>query len=172
MTFENPDFAFRLIVVLALLVVLQAVFFTIFWLLLNKLLRKVDKKLTLPLQKAGEAAEEAQSLAGKLAPLVQKVTNFESEVTSVLNLTRKFASQGDQALVQGLTSARSQAERASNRIDSVLGKFTEQTFKVHRTILHPAIELSAIIRGARTVLSRLFSRDKTAPPLQDKEIFI
>lgn len=172
MTFENPDFALTLIVTLALLVLLQAVFFAVFWLLLDKFLQKVDKKLTLPLQKAGEAAEEAQSLAGKLAPLVQKVTNFESEVTSVLNLARKFASQGDQALVQGLTTARSQVERASTQIDKVLGKFTEQTFKVHRAILHPAIELSAIIRGAGTVLARLFSRDKTKPALQDKEIFI
>jgi hypothetical protein len=59
-------------------------------------------------------------------------------------------------------------------VDTVLSKFSQQTFRLHRLLIHPALRASEIVHAGIKVLKQTLSREAKSPASYgpDKETFI
>ena len=110
----------------------------------------------------------------RMEKTLQKIPTLNVTISQNLTTLVDSAKQADQYTAQRINSLSLRAETASEHLDDIIDKVSQETFKLHRTLLNPAFRLSGLVRAGlitlKLLLSHSDSHSKDTPP--DQQIFI
>ncbi len=176
MEIEDPQLARILIITMGVFVLLQGLLGAVALLLFSHQIKRLDSGF----QSLSQKMKDALVLTGQL------LTGFQGWFPEMLpgvnkglgrlfdDLTR-VVHRGDQAADYTLVLLRSQMAIVSRHLDTVLTRFSQETFKAHRAIVEESHHLSALLRVGSSYLSRILVRGQPKAPsthLSDSDIFI
>lgn len=163
------------LLVLLVLITLQTLFSVLVLFRFNAELKAVDRLATNFLHRLHQELAAARRLLSLLAPIIKKLPDFQSELSRILEVSSKMAQKANGSLEGWLRTCGTGLETFERQAGTLVNRFSQKTLAVHRAILHPAIEISAALRGALSALTHLFSRKKSPASVlhgQDQQIFI
>jgi uncharacterized protein Yka (UPF0111/DUF47 family) len=105
----------------------------------------------------------------------EPVKTITANLAEISRLLRERSSNVDAALAELVEKSRLQLLRVDQMISGVVEKVEDTADTIHRQVLVPIREVSALIKGVRTGLEFLFSRRRTtsvSEATQDEQLFI
>lgn len=172
---EKPELIALCVITMAALVIFQAVFSLIFSLVFSRKLKKLRQRLPLIARRTEEALKLGSGLLLHLQSVAKGVMVVQERLSVELGQIDSGIKSVDQATQRTLTVLRDSLRPISGHLDRALSQLSRQTFRVHRAILKPALEASAVMRGVLSVLTQFGSspdRDCSVSATSDEEIFI
>ena len=171
---QHPVFVSVLVFVMAAVVLLQAVLLALAvgrilqsLQRVNEAIERLSKKSDETLQFTYRVLSRAEEFCVKL-PELQRVIGVRLD--SLVELTRST----NQVVADRMEGLRSHLREVENGIDSALGKFAQQVYRVHRSLRDPSMRLSAVFRSVAAVLGQVVSKGDGSPEPRsaDEELFI
>ena len=169
---ENP------IVVLVLLagtmLIGQALLLTFLTIQVIKRLNSLPRQLRLLLDLSHPGLKFLHWALDRMEKTLQGIPTLNVTINQNLAKLTDSAIQADQYTAHKINSFSLRAEAASEHLDDIIGKVSQETFRLHRILLNPAFRLSGLVRAGlitlKLLLSHSDSHSKDTPPNQ--QIFI
>ena len=174
MTIQNLQLVNILVLVMAALIVVQAILLVLITFRLGKRLQDLEKNLQLVSQRSTQGVafvHRVMAAIEKMTPRLSDVEEtFEKELTTLVKATEK----ANQEAGRKIDLLRFELGKANSGLDTALSKFSQQTFKLHRAVLHPSMRVSEIIQAGIKILKQTLSREEKSPASYgpEKETFI
>jgi len=174
MTIQNLQLVNILVLVMAALIIVQTLLLVLINFHLTKQVRLLDKRLRLLPQRSAQGVAIAQRVIAAVERMTPKLSEVEKTVEKELTTFLKASEKADQAAGRTIDLLRFELGKANSGLESLLSKFSQQTFAVHRATVHPSMRVSELIRAGITILKQTLSREKKSPASYgpEKETFI
>ncbi len=129
--------------------------------------REVEGKLRIVQDRLLEVSED-------LRPLRSSAESVGANVNQISQTIRQRADDIDRFVNELMDLGREQASKIDFLVTDTVQKFEQTTEVIQKDVLRPAIEISAFIKGLRSGLAVLFSRQKPpkSPESAEEELFI
>ncbi len=172
---ENPQLVAFCVITMAAIVIFQAIVYLIFSLTFSRNLKKLREQVPLVARRVEDALQLTSGILTQIQSVARGVTAAQERLSLELTRIGSAIQQADRTTQQALAVLRDNLSPVSGQVDRVLSQLSRQTFRVHRAILEPALEVSAVMRAVLAALSRLLStpnRGRSMDASSDEEIFI
>lgn len=129
--------------------------------------RDVERKLRL-------VQDRLVSVSQDLKPLRSSAEHVSANVNEVSETLRRRAGDLDKFLDELMDLGREQASKIDYLVTDTVQKFEQTTEVIQKDVLRPAVEISAFIKGIRSGLAVLFSKQTSSKPVDasEEELFI
>jgi hypothetical protein len=116
----------------------------------------------------------AQRVIAAIAEGTPEFSQVEATVEEQLSTLMETTETANQAMGRSLDLLRFETGEARGEMDTALGRFSQQTFRLHRMVLHPAMRASEIVHAGVKILKQTLSKEAKSPASfgPDKETFI
>ena len=175
MSGQNPELVALCVIAMAGLVIFQAIVYLIFSLTFSRNLKKLREQVPLVARRIEDAMKLASGILTQIQSMSRGVTVVHDRLSLELSRVGSAIQEADRTTQQTLAILRKNLSPVSGQVDKVLSQLSRQTFRVHRAILEPALEVSAVMRAVLAMLTRLPStpgRGRSVDATADEEIFI
>jgi len=174
MPIENLQLVNILVFIMAGLIIVETIMLVVTTLTLSKQLQDLDQNLHVLSQRSAQGMAFARQVITAIEESVPELAHVEDTVEKQLSALTANTETANQALGRNLDLLRFQAGEARAEMDATLGKFSQQTFRLHRLLLHPAMRASEIVHAGVKILKQTLSREAKSPASYgpDKETFI
>lgn len=172
MTFYNPSLVTSLVLAMAAIIIVQTALLLLAIFHLRKSLHQLDYLMIILSEKSATALDFAHRVVAVIEASTRKLPEIENTVKATVGSIVEATRKTNQAIAHRVEFLRSQLDDVGREMDTIVSKFSQQTFKVHRAVLDPSMRLSAILRAGIAVLKQLLSREdgSSASHSTDKEI--
>ncbi len=175
MSGQNPELVAICVIAMAGLVIFQAIVYLIFSLMFSSNLKKLRQQVPLVVRRVEHTLRLTSGILTQIQSASRGLAVAQERLSLELGRIGSAIQQADGTTQQALAVLRDNLAPVSRQVDRVLSQLSRQTFRVHRAILEPALEVSAVMRAVLATLTRLLStsdrvRSRDATP--DEEIFI
>lgn len=160
------------LILIAVAILMQAGAMVGIWLAIKKIPGQIESVRTEVKQRLDPLVQSATELLNESREPVRTITGNLAEISRLL---RERSSNVDAALAELVDKSRLQIVRVDQMLSGVVEKVEDTAETVHRQVLVPIREVSAVIKGIRTGLEFLFSRRRTtsvSEATQDEQLFI
>ncbi len=175
MSGQNSELMVVCVMAMAGLVIFQALIYLIFSLTLSRNLKKLREQVPLVARRVEDTLKLASGILTQIQSVSRGVTMAQERLSLELGRMTSAIQQVDLTTQQALAFLRDNLAPVSSQVDRVLSQLSRQTFRVHRAILEPALEVSAVMRAVLATLTRLLStldRGRSRDATAEEEIFI
>lgn len=163
-----------LVLVMAGLVLIQAVMLIVTLLLSRQRLESLNQQL----QTLSDTADRGLKLSHRVLDVVEtaleNLPTLEDVTQRNLETLTEATQKMDRSIAQTTDTLRSGVAQASDVVDATLSRFSLQTFHLHQVLVDPAMRLSSLFQSGVAALRRGLSHRQSPPDSHssDKEIFI
>jgi len=174
MTIQNLQLVNILVLIMAGLIILETIILVVTTLSLSKQLQDLDQKLRVFSQRSAQGLAFARRVITAIEEGTPELAQVEDTVEKQLSTLVKTTKTANQALGRSLDLLRFETGEAQGKMDTALSKFSQQTFRLHRLLLHPAMRASEIVHAGVKILKQTLSRETKSPASYgpDTETFI
>jgi len=174
MTIQNLQLVNVLVLIMAGLIVVETIILVVTTLSLSKQIQDLDQNLHVLSQRSAQGLAYARRVITALEEGTPELAQVETTVEKQLSTIVETAKTADQALGRSLDLLRFETGEARGQVDTALSRFSQQTFRLHRMLIHPAMRASEIVHAGVKVLKKTLSREAKSPASYgpDKETFI
>ncbi len=174
MTIQNLQLVNILVLIMAGLIIVETIILAVTTLKLSKQIQDLDQNLRVLSQRSARGLAFARRVITAIEEGTPELAQVETTVDKQLSTLVETTKTADQALGRSLDLMRFQTGEARAEVDTALSRFSQQTFKLHRLLLHPAMQASEIVHAGIKVLKQTLSRETKSPSSYgpDKETFI
>ncbi len=174
MTIQNPQLVNILVLVMAALIIVQALILVLISFRLAKQVQHFDQSLRLLSQRSAQGVAFAKRVIAAVEKMTPRLSEVEKTVEKELTTFLKASEKADQAAGRSIDLLRFELGKANSGLDTLLSKFSQKTFEVHRAAVHPSKRVSELIRASLKILKQTLSREKKSPASYgpEKETFI
>ena len=174
MTIQNLQLVNILVLIMAGLIIVETIILVVTTLSLSKQLQDLDQNLRVLSQRSAQGLAFARRVITAIEEGIPELAQVEDTVEKHLSTLVETTNTADQALGRSLDLLRFETGEARGEIDTTLSKFSQQTFRLHRLLLHPAMRASEIVHAGVKILKQTLSREAKSPASYepDKETFI
>jgi uncharacterized protein YoxC len=174
MEIQELDRALILVIVMAFLILVQTVILVVGFSKLNQALKSLDQASGSIVEQARVATRQVNAILPKISGMAERLPALRTGMLNFIEASVETGRRADQAVAQALALSRVRVQQATETMDTVLSRFSQQTFRVHRAVLHPTLRLSAFLHGVFSGLGRLISGGPESPAshLPDSEDFV
>ncbi len=175
MSGRNPELVAICVIAMAGLVIFQAVVYLIFSLVFSRNLKKLREQVPLVARRIEDTLKLTSGILTQIQSVARGVAVAQEKFSLELSRISSAIQQADHTTQQALAILRNNLTPVSSQVDRVLSQLSRQTFRVHRAILEPALEVSAVMRAVLATLTRLLStpvRGRSRAVTPDEESFI
>ncbi len=171
---QNPELVVVCVIAMACLVIFQAIVYLIFSLTFSRNLKKLREQVPLVARRVEDTLKLTSGILTQIQSVSRGVTVAQERLSLGLGRISSAIQQADRTTQQALAVLRDNLAPVSSQVDRVLSQLSRQTFRVHRAILEPTLEVSAVMRALLATLTRLLStpRGRSQDATADEEIFI
>jgi hypothetical protein len=156
------------------LIIVETIILVVTTLSLSKQLQILDQNLRVLSQRSAQGLDFARRVITAIEKGTPELAQVEDTVEKQLSTLVETTQTANQALGHNLDLLRFKAGETRGEMDTTLGKFSQQTFRLHRLLLHPAMRASEIVHAGVKILKQTLSREAKSPASYgpDKETFI
>ncbi len=174
MAIQNLQLVNLLIFIMAGLIIVETIILVVTSFTLSRQLQNLDQNLKVLSQRSAQGMAFAQRVIAAIEEGTPEFSKVESTVENQLATLMETTETADQAFGRSLDLLRFETGEARGEVDAALSKFTQQTFRLHRMVLHPAIRASEIVHAGIKILKQTLSKEAKSPASYgpDKETFI
>ncbi len=174
MTIQNLQLVNILVLLMAGLIIVETIILVATTLSLSKQLQHLDQNLRVLTQRSAQGLAFAQRVIAAIEEGIPELSKVGDTVETQLSTLVETTETADQALGRSLDLLRFETGEARGELDNALSKFSHQTFKLHRLLVHPAMRASEIVHAGVKILKQSLSREAKSPASYgpDKETFI
>ncbi len=163
MPLQNPDLALFLILVLAAIVLIQSAAIIVAIIMVGKRLGNLHEKTAKLSKEVMEALDTANQVLGNVEGFKEKIPVWEGHLSRGSDALVRATRELDRSTGKALAFLRDKAEKTSQRSDTLLTRFSQTTFRVHRSVIQPTHRLSAAVSAIQTGVVRFFLREPPGP---------
>ncbi len=118
--------------------------------------------------------ERLLAVSEDLKPLRASAEHVGANVNEVSETLRRRAGDLDKFIDELMGLGREQASKIDYLVTDTVQKFEQTTEIIQKDVLRPAVEISAFIKGLRSGLAVLFSKQPASKPVDaaEEELFI
>ncbi len=129
--------------------------------------REVERKLRI-------VQDRLLTVSQDLTPLRASAEKVGANVNEVSETLRRRADDLDKFIDELMDLGREQASKIDYLVTDTVQKFEQTTEIIQKDVLRPAVEISAFIKGIRSGLAVLFSKQASSKPVDtsEEELFI
>ena len=174
MAIENLQLVNLLIFIMAGLIMVETIILVVTTFSLGRQLQNLDQNLKVLSRRSSQGMAFAQRVISAIEEGTPEFSKVEDTVEEQLSTLMKTTETANQAMGRSLDLLRFETGEARGEVDAVLGRFTQQTFRLHRLVLHPAMRASEIVHAGVKILKQTLSKQAKSPAVYgpDKETFI
>ena len=174
MTIQNLQLVNVLVLIMAGLIIVETIILVVTTLTLSKQIQDLDQNLHVLTQRSAQGLAFARRVITAIEEGTPQLAQVEDAAEKQLSTLVETTKTADQALGRGLDLLRFETGEARGQVDTVLSKFSQQTFRLHRLLIHPAMRASEIVHAGVRALKQTLSREAKSPASYgpDKETFI
>ncbi len=174
MEIQDQQLVNILVLVMAALIIGQTLLLVLLSLRMAKQVQHLDEGLRLLSQRSAQGVAFAQRIIATVEKMTPELSEVENTVEKELTTFLKASQKADQAAGRAIDLLRFELGKADSGLDSLLNKFSQQTYAVHRATVHPSMRVSELIRASLKILKQTLSREKKSPASYgpEKETFI
>jgi len=174
MTIQNLQLVNILVLIMAGLIIVETIILVVTTLSLSKQIQDLDQNFRVLSRRSAEGMAFARRVITAIEEGTPELAKVEGTVEQQLSTLMETTKTADQALGRSLDLLRFETGKAQGEVDATLNKFSQQTFRLHRLLLHPAMRASEIVHAGVTILKQTLSREAKSPASYgpDKETFI
>ncbi len=174
MPIQNLQLVHVLVFIMAGLIIVETIILVITTLSLSKQIQDLDQNLRVLSQRSTQGLAFARRVITAIEEGTPALAQVEDTVEKQLSTLVEATKTADQALGRSLDLLRFETGEARDEVDNALGKFSQQTFRLHRLLLHPAMRASEIVHAGVKILKQTLSKEAKSPASYgpDKENFI
>jgi hypothetical protein len=109
-----------------------------------------------------------------MIPVLKMVSGWAREASGHSDSVRDSVREIEEKTARSLDTLRAGAQEAASQMNRALNRISTETYRVHRSIIAPAQQISALIQAGRSIVERWFGRDgrPTDVYTTDEDIFI
>ena len=174
MTVQNLQLVNILIFVMAGLIIVETIILVVTSFSLSRQLQHLDQNLRLLCNRSAQGLAFAQRVITSIEEGTPALAHVEDKVEKQLSTLVETTESANQALGRSLDLLRFETGEARGHMDNALSQFSQQTFRLHRLLRHPAMRASEIVNAGLKILKQTLSREAKSPASygSDKETFI
>ena len=174
MTIQNLQLVNILVLIMVGLIIVETIILVVTTLSLSKQLQILDQNLRVLSQRSAQGLDFARRVITAIEKGTPELAQVEDTVEKQLSTLVETTQTANQALGHNLDLLRFKTAETRGEMDTTLGKFSQQTFRLHRLLLHPAMRASEIVHAGVKILKQTLSREAKSPASYgpDKETFI
>ena len=174
MAIENLQLVNILILIMAGLIIVETIILAVTTLSLSRQLQNLDQNLKVLSQRSAQGLDFAKRVIAAIEEGTPEFSKVEATVEKQLSTLVETTETASHELGRSLDLLRFQTGEARGEVDAALSKFEQQTFRLHRLVLHPAMRASEIVHAGIKILKQTLSREAKSPASYgpDKETFI
>lgn len=175
MSFNDPQLASILVLVMGAFVLLETLFVIVALHQIQRRLRKAEAAVDTLLDRTFRTLQSSRTRLEQLEKIGEKFPELQDKMEGFLEDFLQAAHWADEAAEKQVRRLRLQLEASNKRCGIWLSQFSRQTYRVQKAIRDPARQVSAVIRGVLAGIRCYFSNGRSKPetaPLPDREIFI
>lgn len=170
---EISDLVLACVIIMAILVVLQALVMSFVLATTLRRLRSLHQCLTLTSRQLQRMGRLAHTNLDRMISLLTNISQLKEEISEQSWVTETSVRKAEDRVSHALTSLREDIRRIGSDMDSVLTRLSNETFRVHHAIIKPAQRASALIHTFRLLLKRWSGQTSTVTTYtSDEETFI
>ena len=172
---QNPELVALCVIIMAGLVLFQAIVYLIFSLIFSRNLKKLRTHVPLFARRVEDTLKLTSGILTQIQSLARGIAVAQEKLSLELTRIGSAIQQVDRTTQHTMAVLRDNLSPVSGQVDKVLSQLSRQTFRVHRAILEPALEISAVMRAILATLTGLLSasnRSRSRDSASDEEIFI
>lgn len=162
------------VVIMTILVVVQTLFTGV--LLASNLrgLASLCQELTQASRRFRRAVKQADDGLEELIPVLKTVSGWASEAAGHSDSVRDSVREVEEKTARNLDTLRTGAHEAASRMDRALNRISTETYRIHRTIMAPTHQISALIQAGRSMVEKWSGRKRRPADIYttDEDIFI
>ena len=174
MAIQNLQLVNLLIFIMAGLIIVETIILVVTTFSLSSQLQHLDQNLKVLAQRSAQGMAFAQRVIAAIEEGTPAFSKVESTVEDQLSTLMKNTETANQAFGRSLDLLRFETGEARGEMDTALTKFSQQTFRLHRMVLHPAMRASEIVHAGIKILKQTLAKEVKSPASYgpDKETFI
>ena len=162
------------VVIMTILVIVQTLFTSF---LLTSTLRGLGslcQALTRTSRRLRRAVRQADDGLEDMIPVLKMVSGWASGASGHSDSVRDSVREIEEKTVRSLHTMRTGAQEAASQMNKALNRVSTETYRIHRTIMAPTQQISALIQAGRSIVERWFGRDGRPADVYttDEDIFI
>ena len=162
------------VVIMTILVIVQTLFTTF---LLTSTLRGLGslcQELTRTSQRFRQAVRQADDGLEDMIPVLKMVSSWAREASGHSDSVRDSVREIEEKTARSLDTLRAGAQEAASQMNRALNRISTETYRIHRSIMVPTQQISALIQAGRSIVERWFGRDGRPADdyTTDEDIFI
>jgi ABC-type transporter Mla subunit MlaD len=141
---------------------------------LDSRLRDLERRLTSVLRKINDGAASIRQVLAHAEGLGERLRSASEQTPGLVRRVADQARRLDQAAADFLGCLRDSLARVGGATDELLSGFSRHVFRVHRSILDPALRVSAVLQALAERISGVFVSPRRSPAefSTDQDIFI
>ena len=162
------------VVVMAILFVVQTLFTSVLLASTLRGLASLCQELTETSRRFRRAVKQADDGLEELMPVLKAVSGWASAATGHSDSVRDSVGEVEEKTRLSLDKLRTGAREATSRMNRALNRISTETYRIHRTIMAPTQQISALIRAGRSVVEKWSGRKRRPADVYttDEDIFI
>ena len=174
MTIQNLQLVNILVFIMAGLIIVETIILVVTTFTLSRLLQDLDQNMRVLSQRSAKGMAFARQVITAIEESTPELAQVGDTVEKQLSTLAANTETANQALGRSLDLLRFKTGEARGEMDVALGKFSQQTFRLHRLLLHPAMRASEIVHAGIKILKQTLSREAKSPASYgpDRETFI
>lgn len=174
MAIDNLQLVTILVYIMAGLIIVETIILVATTLTLSKQLQNLDQNLRVLSNRSTQGLAFARRVISAIEESTPELSQVGDTVEKQLATLVKTTEAANRSLGRSLDYLRYEAGEARNEMDDALSKFSNQTFRLHRLLLHPAMRASKIVHAGVKILKQSLSREAKSPASYgpDRETFI
>lgn len=162
------------VVIMTILVIVQTLFTSV---LLTSTLRGLGslcQELTKTSRRFRRAVRQADDGLEEMIPVLKIVSGWAREASGHSDSVRSSVREVEQKTLQSLDAIRTGAHEAASQMNRALNRISTETYRIHRTVMAPTQQFSALIQSGRSMVKKLFGRNRRPADVYttDEDIFI
>jgi hypothetical protein len=169
----NEGLAWFAVLFMGVVILLHSIIVFVIFSQLGKRLKTFQPFLLAQVSRINSGTTVLRQLLAHLEGVPDRISSIEGRATTLLEPVNRAVAQVDRVAADALSAMRFRLSGIDRSADEVLSSFSNQTFRVHRAIVHPAIRLSSLLQSITTLTERIWGgRSSPASYPPDEEIFI
>jgi hypothetical protein len=169
----NQELAWFAVLFMGAVILLHSVIVFVIFSQLGKRLKAFQPFLLVQVTRINSGTTVLRQLLAHLDGVQNKISSIENRTPALLGPVNRAITQADQSAAGAVTGMRTYLLKIDQSADNLLRRFSNETFRVHRAIVHPAVRLSSLLQSVVGVIERFRGgRKSPASYSSDQEIFI
>lgn len=162
------------VVIMTVLVIVQTLFTSILLTATLRGLGSLCQELTRTSQRLRQAIRQADDGLEDVIPVLKMVSGWAGRASGHSDSVRDSVRELEEKTVRSLHTMRTGAREAASQMNRALNRISTETYRIHRTIMAPTQQISALIQTGRSIVERWFGRAGRPADVYtaDEDIFI